>query len=83
MIGMPTVVQVRVLYTENCPHAPATVSLIERAAREARIPIRVEKELIQTEEQAAANRFMGSPTVQIDGLDLDPDMRHKSTFDFT
>lgn len=85
MIPIPKagIVQVRVLSAEGCPNTPATISLIEEAARESLIPIRLETVLIHTQDQADAHRFMGSPTVQVNGVDLDPDMRDKTTFGFT
>ena len=82
-IRKASIVHVLVLSSASCPHTPATVARIEEVARESQIPIRLERLLIQTQEEAAAHRFMGSPTVQVNGVDLGPDMRDKTTFGFS
>lgn len=76
------IVHIRVLSAEGCPNTPATISLIEQVSLETRVPIRLETLLIQSQEDAEANRFMGSPTVQVNGVDLDPGMRHRTTYGF-
>ncbi len=84
MIPIPQtdIVHVRILSAEGCPNTPATISLIEQVSQESRIPIRLETALIQSQEEAEAARFMGSPTVQVNGVDLDPDVRDKTTYGF-
>ena len=85
MIAIPaaSIVHVRVLSSAGCPHTPATIARIEEVARDRLIPIRLERVLVKTQEQADAYRFMGSPTVQVNGVDLDPGMRDKTTFGLT
>jgi hypothetical protein len=77
------VVEIRVLSTRGCGNTPQTISLIEETARGSNIRIHLEKVIIRTQEQADSNRFLGSPTVQINGVDLDPDMRDKTTYGLT
>jgi hypothetical protein len=76
------IVDVRVLASEGCPHTPATIALIEEVARESGIPIRMETALVRTQEEAEAQRFLGSPTVQVNGVDLDPEMRERADYGF-
>jgi len=47
------------------------------------IAIELTEVLVSTEEEAEAHRFLGSPTVQVNGLDLDPAMRTQTAFGFT
>jgi len=47
------------------------------------IAIGIEQVLVTTQEQADALRFLGSPTVQVGGQDIDPAARTASTFGFT
>ena len=77
------VIHVLVLSSEGCDNTPPTISLIEETARELDIPIKLETLLIETQEQAERNRFSGSPTVQINGIDIDPAMRNNTSFGFT
>jgi hypothetical protein len=37
---------------------------------------------VRDQEQAEALQFLGSPTVQINGQDIDPAVRNSSTFGF-
>jgi hypothetical protein len=45
------------------------------------VPIHIENILIATEEEVSRNRFFGSPTVQINGVDLDPEKREHAARD--
>jgi hypothetical protein len=78
-----TIVQILVLSAEGCVNTLPTISRIVETAKELKIPINIEEVLIRTEEQATINRFMGSPTVQINGVDLEPAMRDNTSYGFT
>ncbi len=73
-------VNVRVLYIKDCANTPPTVRLIERVAQDMGIPVQIDEVSVTSQEQAEALRFLGSPTVQIDGQDIDPAARHLSDF---
>ena len=73
-------VQVRVLYSEGCPNAPRTVELIERVGREIGAQVAIEQVLVESQEQAAELRCLGSPTVQINSVDIAPSARGKTDF---
>jgi hypothetical protein len=49
--------------------------VIRKILIERQIDIPIDLVLIQTEAEAAAGHFLGSPTVQINGLDLEPAAR--------
>jgi hypothetical protein len=63
---------VEVLYAQNCPHYPATLAVVQRVLAELGILAEVRSTLIG--DQAAAERacFAGSPTVRVDGRDVEP-----------
>ena len=65
-------VDVTVFHTEGCAATPPTIDLIKDVAQEMDIPIHLSKVLIQSPEQASELKFLGSPTVQVNGLDIDP-----------
>jgi len=73
-------VNIRVLYLENCAATPPTVQLIERMAQDMGIAVQIDEVSVTSQEQAESLRFLGSPTVQIDGRDIDPAVRHLSDF---
>ncbi len=64
--------RVSFLYYEDClSHALALERLREVMAEEG-IPAEMEVIKVETEEQARELRFVGSPTILVDGQDIDP-----------
>jgi hypothetical protein len=64
---------VEVLYVEHCPNVPAAVALVERVAAELGVDAEVRPTLISDQAAAERARFVGSPTVRVDGRDVDPE----------
>lgn len=64
--------RVEILYFEGCPNYEAARGLVERLSRE--LGIEPELRLIDVADQEAAQRlrFLGSPTIRVDGEDVDP-----------
>jgi hypothetical protein len=73
---------VRVLYTEGCANTAPTIQRVQDVAREMGITIQVDQVLVTTQDQANVLRFLGSPTVQINGQDIDPAARKATAFGF-
>jgi len=74
--------KVQVLYFDDCPHYLPTVELITETLRSKCIDAEVEHVLMTTPEQAQSIGFMGSPTVRIDGLDVEPEARTQRGYGF-
>jgi len=70
-VGKGEILQVRVLYSEGCANTPRTVELVKKVAHESNVPVNIETVMVSTQEQAQDLRFLGSPTVQVDGLDIE------------
>lgn len=72
---------VEILYVDGCPNREPAVLLVERVARE--LGIEPELRLVSVRDQAAADelRFLGSPTVRVGGVDVEPgaERRHAYT----
>jgi hypothetical protein len=73
-------VQIRVLCSEGCTNASPTFDLVKNVAQDLNIPVNIEMVTVGTQEQARELRFLGSPTVQIEGLDIDPSARGSMAF---
>jgi hypothetical protein len=67
----------------DCPSTPPTMRLVEEVARALDIPIALEPVLVETSEQAQQLKFLGSPTVQVEGLDIEPEARTSRDFGLT
>jgi hypothetical protein len=78
--GMPKAILVRVLHTPRCPNFTPTINLIERIGSELGIAVTVNRVLISSVDQAMELRCLGSPTVQINGIDIEPAARGSMNF---
>ena len=76
-------ITVRVLYAAGCANTAPTIALIEAVAAELEIGMELSKVVINTPEQAGANNFYGSPTVQVNGRDIEVAVRGSQTFGLT
>lgn len=64
--------KVELLHTSDCPNGVDYRPVLEALLRSAGIDDAVQLCLVGSHEQAVAERFLGSPTVRIDGVDVDP-----------
>ncbi len=64
--------QIRFLYYEDCPSHDVALERLQGVMAEEGIEADIEIVKVETDEQAHALRFVGSPTILIDGQDIDP-----------
>jgi hypothetical protein len=64
---------VEMLHTEDCPHAIEYLPRLRRLVADAGLTAPVQVRLVADPEQAQRERFLGSPTIRINGRDVDPD----------
>ncbi len=67
--------RIEVLYIADCPNHQLAVDRVRDALRSAAISGQVEEIEVRTQAQAETLRFIGSPTVRINGLDVEPEAR--------
>jgi len=65
-------VSVEILYAPGCPHLRKAHARLVAVAEEEGVVISVRESLIETAEQARERRFPGSPTVRVEGRDVEP-----------
>ena len=68
-------VDVEVSGIPDCPNFGPTVGLVAEIAAELEIPVNIRQVTVHDETEALAHEFPGSPSVLIDGLDLEADTR--------
>lgn len=75
--------KINVLYFEGCPNHRPAVELVEAVAAE--LNTKAEISEVPVEDAAAAERlrFFGSPSIQIDGVDIDPAKKGRSDYAFS
>jgi len=64
--------RIEVLMTPGCGHGRRAVALLEEVLRQGGYAGVVETVLVDSVEEAARRSFPGSPTVRVDGVDVDP-----------
>lgn len=64
--------RIELLFWEGCPSYPEARELLEEVLAERGIDDPVELREVTTQAEAEALRFPGSPTIRIDGRDVDP-----------
>jgi hypothetical protein len=63
---------IEVLYVEGCPNYRGTLGLVERVRADLGIDAELRTTLIGDQGAADQARFPGSPTVRVDGRDVEP-----------
>src|SRR5262245_51895963 len=72
--------QIEILYFEGCPNHEPARALVERLAAEMRIEPEIRLVEVADPEAAVELRFLGSPTVRIDGVDVEPGVEERTDF---
>ena len=67
--------RVKVISLEKCDATPETIALVQQTAHEMNIDLELEHVVIATQEEARQHRHIGSPTVQVEGQDIEPEAR--------
>jgi hypothetical protein len=72
--------RIELLYFDGCPHYEQTRELVERLARELQITPSIELVTVSDPDAAITRRFLGSPTVRIEGRDVEPGADERREF---
>jgi hypothetical protein len=64
-------VHVELLYWEGCPSYPEARQLLAQVLAERGVDAEIRMREVTTEAEAEALRFPGSPTIRVDGRDVD------------
>ena len=74
--------RIEVFYIEGCPNNQPTVERVEAMLKDLGVAGEVVKSPIHDPAMASALRFLGSPTVHLNGVDLEPSARSSNEFGF-
>jgi hypothetical protein len=75
--------RVQVLYFAGCPNYERAHELVENTALELGLHPRIELVEVKDSARAQALRFLGSPTVRVDGHDVEPGADERRDFSFS
>lgn len=72
--------RVELLYFDSCPNYEALATHVARLLQERGRAEELELVRIASPEEASARRFLGSPTVRVDGRDVEPGADERTGF---
>jgi hypothetical protein len=70
--------RIELLYFDGCPSHERLLPTVRRLARESGAELALRR--VETPEQAEAERFLGSPTVRVDGEDVEPGAAERADY---
>jgi hypothetical protein len=77
---MLKVVTVELLYFDGCPNYAQYLPRLQALLADAGLDAEVALRRIESEEAAVAARFLGSPTVRINGEDVEPNADRRTQY---
>jgi hypothetical protein len=78
-----TLMKIQILYFGGCPNHAPTVALVNQVVAKLQMDVQVEEVEVASPEDAVAKRFLGSPTVLVNGVDIDPQARQRTDCGFS
>lgn len=64
--------KIELLYFDGCPAYQTALRYLKEVIKEKKLGAGVEMIKIEGDEEALKSRFLGSPTVRVNGLDIEP-----------
>jgi hypothetical protein len=72
--------RIEVFYFDGCPNHAPTVEHVKQMAVALGVQEKVEEIEVTSLDQAQQLRFLGSPTVRVNGVDIDPSARQRTNY---
>jgi hypothetical protein len=66
---------IEVLYFEGCPNYRPAVERLRTVLRQEGLPVDISQIEVNDDSTARALKFIGSPTIRVNGLDIEADSR--------
>ncbi|GAC1403128.1 MAG: hypothetical protein NVSMB64_04240 [Candidatus Velthaea sp.] len=74
--------KIEILYFDGCPNSDEALQRVRAALASAGVVADVRMTDIRDADDAVARRFLGSPTIQINGIDAEPEARNRSDYGY-
>ena len=73
---------VEVLYFDGCPNHPKAQTLVERVSAEMGVVVDLKRVRVVDQDTAARERFLGSPSIRVNGRDIEPGAEARTDYVF-
>ena len=74
---------IKILYFEGCPNHEPAVTLVKQVVTKLGVGADITEVEITGAEDVAAQRFLGSPTIQVNGVDIEPEARKRTDYSYS
>ena len=71
---------VEVLYFDGCPNHPKAQALVERVSADLGLSVELQLVNVADPDTAARERFLGSPSIRVDGHDIQPGAQTRTDY---
>jgi hypothetical protein len=71
---------VELLYFDGCPNHEALLPRLREIVADADVSAEIDLRTITDDDAARRERFLGSPTVRVDGHDIEPDAERRADY---
>jgi len=75
--------RIDILYFEGCPHHLPAVEMVKNVVDDLSLDAEIHEVEVHGSEDAFARRFLGSPSIQVDGVDIEPAARERTDYGFS
>jgi hypothetical protein len=72
--------KIELLYFDGCPSHEAFLPRLYELLAQADVDAPVQQRRVESDAAAHSERFLGSPTVRVDGADIEPGARERSDY---
>lgn len=72
-----------ILYTEDCPNYPFAVALVNDVVKELNLNADIQEVLVRGPEEARTMHFLGSPSIQVNFVDIEPGANERTDFSYS
>ena len=72
--------KIELLYFTECPHHRPTRELIGTTLSELGLDAEVEEIDVRDQQEAERHQFLGSPSIRVDGVDIEPESGSKTEY---
>jgi hypothetical protein len=72
--------KIELLYFSSCPNHAQARALVEETVRKRSVPAELVLTEVSSPEEATERHFLGSPTIRVNDVDIDPTARSSDDF---